>query len=70
MQKSPEFAKELLRALRGRRRRWTKAKMTKRELHGYWCRMTDPSYHSKINIFFDMYIYIFHASQHIKLMMS
>ncbi|OWM65233.1 hypothetical protein CDL15_Pgr008823 [Punica granatum] len=52
MQKSPEFAKELLRALRGRSE--LKSDITKTELHDFWCRMTDSCYYSRIQIFFDM----------------
>lgn len=52
MQQSPEFAKELLRALRGGRD--VKADIAKTELHDFWCRLTDPCYYSRIQIFFDM----------------
>ncbi|XP_021286943.1 respiratory burst oxidase homolog protein A-like [Herrania umbratica] len=52
MRESPEFANELLRALRGRRD-WKKD-ITKNELHNYWCRMTDPWLDSRIELFFDL----------------
>nr|POE60062.1 respiratory burst oxidase like protein a [Quercus suber] len=52
MQQSPEFANELLRALRATRD-W-KFHITKCELHCFWCRMMDPSFDSRIRIFFDM----------------
>ncbi|KAH7528865.1 hypothetical protein FEM48_Zijuj05G0123200 [Ziziphus jujuba var. spinosa] len=53
MQESQEFAIELLRALRGSRRN-LKIDLSKAELHRYWCQMTDPCFHSRIRIFFDM----------------
>lgn len=52
MQQSPEFANELLRALRRRMDR--NFDMTKCELYGYWCRMTDPRFDSRIRIYFDL----------------
>lgn len=52
MQQSPEFANELLRALRGTRD-W-KFHITKCELHCFWCRMMDPFFDSRIQIFFDL----------------
>lgn len=51
MQQSPEFANELLRALRGTRD-W-KIHITKCELHHFWCRMMEP-FDSRIRIFFDL----------------
>ncbi|GLT47493.1 hypothetical protein SLA2020_211880 [Shorea laevis] len=52
MRDSPEFAKQLLRALRGGRK-W-KFDITKDELHKHWCRMTDPCFNSRTQLFFDM----------------
>ncbi|CAN6585062.1 unnamed protein product [Malus baccata var. baccata] len=52
MQQSPEFANELLRTLRRRMDR--NFDMTKCELYGYWCRMTDPRFDSRIRIYFDL----------------
>ncbi|CAL9031437.1 unnamed protein product [Prunus brigantina] len=52
MQQTPEFANELLRALRGTRDR--NVDMSKDELHSYWCRMTDPCFDSRIQIYFDL----------------
>ncbi|KDP26234.1 hypothetical protein JCGZ_22480 [Jatropha curcas] len=53
MQQSPEFAKEVLMAIRGRGKK-SKIDMTKRELHGYWHRLTDPCFNSRVKIFFDI----------------
>ncbi|XP_062030403.1 respiratory burst oxidase homolog protein A-like isoform X1 [Rosa rugosa] len=52
MKQSQEFANQLLRALR-------KSKdcnfcIRKAELHSYWCRMTDPCFNSRMQIFFDL----------------
>ncbi|XP_061364958.1 respiratory burst oxidase homolog protein A-like [Gastrolobium bilobum] len=52
MLSSPEFANELLRALRGHRD-W-KFNITKTELHKFWFRMKDDSINSRMRIFFDM----------------
>ncbi|KAI9174599.1 hypothetical protein LWI28_019872 [Acer negundo] len=52
MQKSQEFASEILRALRGRRQQ--KNYITKHQLYGFWHRMTDPCIRSRIQLFFDM----------------
>ncbi|KAL5813375.1 hypothetical protein ACOSQ3_024135 [Xanthoceras sorbifolium] len=52
MQKTPEIANEILRALRGRRE--YKSNITMHELHGFWHRMTDPCIHSRVQLFFDM----------------
>nr|DAD35041.1 TPA_asm: hypothetical protein HUJ06_005681 [Nelumbo nucifera] len=52
MKESPEFADELLGALQGRRDRHFE--ITKTELHYYWLRITDPSFGSRIRIFFDL----------------
>ncbi|PON69705.1 Respiratory burst oxidase [Trema orientale] len=51
MQQSPEFANELLRALRGRKD--CKTNITKGELYSFWCSLTDPCFDSRIRIFFD-----------------
>ena len=52
MQDTPEFAGELLEALRGRRKH--DMKLTKRELFDYWHRLTNPCFDSKLRLFFDM----------------
>ncbi|PON32644.1 Respiratory burst oxidase [Parasponia andersonii] len=52
MQQSPEFANELLRALRGRKD--CKTNITKGELYSFWCSLTDPCFDSRIRIFFDL----------------
>ncbi|KAK9278589.1 hypothetical protein L1049_028161 [Liquidambar formosana] len=52
MQETPEFANELLRALRGRKDDYTL--ITKTQLHTHWCRVTDPCFESRIRIFFDL----------------
>ncbi|KAL9673311.1 hypothetical protein QQ045_029567 [Rhodiola kirilowii] len=50
--RSLEFAKELLRALRGRRD--VNIEITKSELHGYWSRLTDSCLDSRLQIFFHL----------------
>nr|KYP56695.1 Respiratory burst oxidase isogeny protein F [Cajanus cajan] len=52
MQSSPEFANELLRALRGGKH-W-KSNITKTDLYNLWFRMKDNSFNSRLRIFFDM----------------
>ncbi|XP_027368818.1 respiratory burst oxidase homolog protein A-like [Abrus precatorius] len=52
MQPSPEFANELLRALRGGKD-W-KFDINKTDLHNFWLRMKDNSFNSRMRIFFDM----------------
>ncbi|MED6145029.1 hypothetical protein PIB30_021177 [Stylosanthes scabra] len=52
MQSSPEFANELLRALRGGKD-W-KFNITKTELYHFWLRIKDDSFDSRMRIFFDM----------------
>lgn len=56
MKQSAEIANEILRALRGRRE-W-KDDITKNELEGFWVRMNDSCIHSRIRLFFDMYVAI------------
>ncbi|GMN54279.1 hypothetical protein TIFTF001_023409 [Ficus carica] len=53
MKQSPEFAKELMRALRGIGKD-PKNYVTKGELYSYWLRLNDPCYDSRIKIFFDL----------------
>nr|QDH44653.1 respiratory burst oxidase-like protein N [Ricinus communis] len=53
IEQSPEFAKEILMALRGRRRD-CRSDITKRELQIYWQRLTDPCFDSRVKIYFDM----------------
>ncbi|XP_043705777.1 respiratory burst oxidase homolog protein A-like [Telopea speciosissima] len=56
MEDTPEFAEELLEALEGRSRNRDNLQLeiTKAQLHDYWCRITDPSFNSRIRIFFDL----------------
>ncbi|KAJ8752754.1 hypothetical protein K2173_007064 [Erythroxylum novogranatense] len=53
LQQSPEFANELLRALRGRRQDH-RLEISKTELHANWDRMTQPCFSSRLKIFFDI----------------
>ncbi|KAF9626661.1 hypothetical protein IFM89_038495 [Coptis chinensis] len=52
MKETPEFADELLGALK--RKREQHCEITKTELHDYWCRITDTNFHSRTQIFFDL----------------
>ncbi|KAL1334236.1 hypothetical protein HN51_063128 [Arachis hypogaea] len=52
MQSSPEFANELLRALRGGKH-W-KFNITKTDLYRFWLRIKDDSFDSRMRIFFYM----------------
>ncbi|TKY55030.1 Respiratory burst oxidase-like protein F [Spatholobus suberectus] len=52
MQSSPEFANELLSALRGGKD-W-KSNITKTDLYNLWFHMKDNSFNSRMRIFFDM----------------
>ncbi|KAK6925109.1 Ferric reductase transmembrane component-like domain, partial [Dillenia turbinata] len=53
MQQNPEFANELLRALRGKSALLSN-EITKEQLHNLWCRITNPCFHSRLQIFFDL----------------
>ncbi|KAI4364919.1 hypothetical protein MLD38_020950 [Melastoma candidum] len=53
MRDSKEFAGELLEAL-GRRRRLKVDKISKEELFEFWSQITDQSFDSRLQIFFDM----------------
>ncbi|XP_010251608.1 PREDICTED: respiratory burst oxidase homolog protein A-like [Nelumbo nucifera] len=53
MRDSKEFALELFDAL-SRRRRLKVDKISREELHGFWCQITDQSFDSRLQIFFDM----------------
>ncbi|KAI6707178.1 hypothetical protein NL676_010140 [Syzygium grande] len=53
MRDSKEFALELFDAL-GRRRRMTVDKISKDELYEFWSQITDQSFDSRLQIFFDM----------------
>ncbi|XP_010261399.1 PREDICTED: respiratory burst oxidase homolog protein A [Nelumbo nucifera] len=53
MRDSEEFALELFDAL-NRRRRIKMDKISKEELHEFWCQITDESFDSRLQIFFDM----------------
>ncbi|XP_021761499.1 respiratory burst oxidase homolog protein A-like isoform X1 [Chenopodium quinoa] len=52
MQRSVQFAGELLQVLKGRKN--NNNKLTKKEIYGYWHRIANPSYSSSLQIFFDM----------------
>uniref|UniRef100_A0A7N0V176 Uncharacterized protein n=1 Tax=Kalanchoe fedtschenkoi TaxID=63787 RepID=A0A7N0V176_KALFE len=52
LERSLEYAKELLRALRGRREQ--KFEITKSEIHDYWSRLTNPCFESRLHIFFNL----------------
>ncbi|RDX91801.1 Respiratory burst oxidase-like protein E, partial [Mucuna pruriens] len=52
MQSSPDFANELLSALRGGKD-W-KSNITKTDLYNLWFQMKDNSFNSRMRIFFDM----------------
>lgn len=54
MRDSKEFALELFDAL-GRRRRLKVEKVTRDELYEFWSQITDQSFDSRLQIFFDMY---------------
>ncbi|CAL9764930.1 unnamed protein product [Musa acuminata subsp. burmannicoides] len=53
MKDSKEFALELFDAL-SRRRRLNAERITKEELYEFWCQITDQSFDSRLQIFFDM----------------
>ncbi|XP_024453810.2 respiratory burst oxidase homolog protein A isoform X2 [Populus trichocarpa] len=53
MENSKEFAVELFDAL-GRRRRLKVDKISRDELHEFWSQITDQSFDSRLQIFFDM----------------
>ena len=53
MGNSKEFALELLDAL-GRRRRLKVDKISRDELYEFWSQITDQSFDSRLQIFFDM----------------
>lgn len=53
MKDSKEFALELFDAF-SRRRRLKVDKISKGELHEYWSQITDQSFDSRLQIFFDM----------------
>ena len=54
MKDSKEFALEMFDAL-SRRRRLKVEKISKDELYEYWSQITDQSFDSRLQIFFDMY---------------
>ncbi|CAN1254111.1 Respiratory burst oxidase homolog protein F [Linum perenne] len=54
MKDSKEFALELFDAL-GRRRRLKVEKISRDELYEFWAQITDDSFDSRLQIFFDMY---------------
>lgn len=58
MLNSKEFALEMFDAL-SRRRRLKVEKISKDELYEYWSQITDQSFDSRLQIFFDMYVFIF-----------
>ena len=57
MKDSKEFALEMFDAL-SRRRRLKVEKISKEELYEYWSQITDQSFDSRLQIFFDMYALI------------
>ncbi len=57
MRDSKEFALELFDAL-GRRRRLKVEKICKDELYEFWSQISDQSFDSRLQIFFDMYALI------------
>lgn len=59
MRDSKEFALELFDAL-SRRRRLKVDKISREELYEYWSQITDQSFDSRLQIFFDMYAFMFH----------
>ncbi|XP_026377413.1 respiratory burst oxidase homolog protein F-like [Papaver somniferum] len=52
MKDTPDFAEELLNALRGRKD--LALGISKAELHDHWCRITDPEFDSRARVFFDL----------------
>ena len=60
MRDSKEFALELFDAL-SRRRRLKVEKISREELYEYWSQITDQSFDSRLQIFFDMYVYMFYS---------
>lgn len=54
MRDSKEFALELFDAL-SRRRRLKVDKISRDELYEFWSQITDQSFDSRLQIFFDMY---------------
>lgn len=60
MKDSKEFALELFDAL-SRRRRLKVEKISREELYEYWSQITDQSFDSRLQIFFDMYVYMFYS---------
>lgn len=55
MKESKEFAGELFEAL-ARRRSLSAVSVTKDELRGFWEQLSDQSFDSRLQTFFDMYI--------------
>ena len=54
MKETEEFALEVLDALR-RRRRPGAEKISREELYEFWLQITEQSFDSRLQIFFDMY---------------
>ncbi|XP_042496766.1 respiratory burst oxidase homolog protein A-like [Macadamia integrifolia] len=56
MEDTAEFAEKLLEALQRRSSNIDNLQLeiTKAQLHDYWCRINDPSFNSRIRIFFDL----------------
>lgn len=57
MKDSKEFALELFDAL-SRRRRLMMEKISREELYEFWSQISDQSFDSRLQIFFDMYVRI------------
>ncbi|KAJ7978730.1 Respiratory burst oxidase [Quillaja saponaria] len=53
MQQSPEFAKELLRAVRGGTKDW-RIDITKTDLHKFWCLLKGDCFDSRMRVFFNL----------------
>lgn len=58
MRDSKEFGLEMFDAL-SRRRRMKIDKISREELYEFWSQITDQSFDSRLQIFFDMYVYVF-----------
>lgn len=55
MKDTKEFAVEVFDAL-SRRRRLKVEKISREELYEYWSQITDESFDSRLQLFFDMYV--------------
>lgn len=62
MRDSKEFGLEMFDAL-SRRRRLKVDKISREELYEFWSQITDQSFDSRLQIFFDMYVSLFHFNR-------